>query len=46
LSDSLLEKETLDLNDIIGILGERPFEAKENYKAYISAKELEENVSI
>ncbi len=40
LSDNLLEKETLDLKDIIDILGERPFEPKENYKAYIDAKEI------
>lgn len=40
LSDNLLEKETLDLKDIIEILGERPFPPKENYKAYIDAKEI------
>jgi AFG3 family protein len=35
LSDLLLEKETIDLKQIVSILGERPFEAKENYKAYL-----------
>lgn len=44
LSDALLEKETLDLNDIVGILGERPFEPKENYKSYISAKEIDKGL--
>ena len=44
LSDSLLEKETLDLNDIVAILGERPFEPKDNYKAYITAKEIDNPV--
>ena len=35
LSDFLLEKETIDLKQIVTILGERPFAAKENYKAYL-----------
>jgi hypothetical protein len=35
LSDLLLEKETIDLKQIVSVLGERPFEAKENYKAYL-----------
>ena len=38
LRDSLLEKETLDLNAIIDILGERPFEPKSNFKAYLNTK--------
>ena len=35
LSDLLLEKETIDLKQIVSVLGERPFAAKENYKAYL-----------
>lgn len=35
LSDLLLEKETIDLKQIVGVLGERPFEAKSTYKAYL-----------
>lgn len=35
MSDLLLEKETIDLKQIVSVLGERPFEAKENYKAYL-----------
>jgi AFG3 family protein len=35
LSDLLLEKETVDLKQIVSVLGERPFAAKENYKAYL-----------
>lgn len=35
LSSALLEKETLDLRQISGILGERPFPPKSNYKAYL-----------
>lgn len=38
LRDALLEKETLDLTNIIEILGERPFEPKSNYKAYLNSK--------
>ena len=42
LSKALLEKETLDLQAIIEILGERPFEPKSNYKAYLEYKKEEE----
>lgn len=35
LSDLLLEKETIDLKQIVEVLGERPFEAKSTYKAYL-----------
>lgn len=35
LSDLLLKKETIDLKQIVGVLGERPFEAKSTYKAYL-----------
>ena len=30
-----MKKETLDLNDIIKILGERPFPIKSNFKKYL-----------
>jgi len=42
LSAGLLEKETLDLNAIVGILGERPFAPKSNFKAYLENKKLDE----
>ena len=42
LSEGLLEKETLDLNAIVGILGERPFAPKSNFKAYLENKKLDE----
>ena len=35
LSDRLLEKETLDLNEIIKVLGARPFEPKSSFKAFL-----------
>ena len=35
LSDTLLEKETIDLNMITEILGPRPFPPKANFKAYL-----------
>lgn len=38
LYTALLEKETLDLDNIIEILGERPFAAKSNFKAYLEQK--------
>jgi len=38
LRDTLLEKETLDLNNIIDVLGERPFAPKSNFKAYLNSK--------
>jgi hypothetical protein len=34
LSETLLEKETLDLHSIIKVLGERPFETNANFKDY------------
>jgi len=46
LSNLLLEKETIDLKQIVGVLGERPFAPKSNYKAYleeISKSEEDEN---
>ncbi len=36
LSEALLDKETLDLNDLIQILGERPFPMEEFMKDYLS----------
>ena len=41
LATALLEKETLDLQKIIDILGERPFEPRSNYKAYLDLKRTE-----
>ncbi|CAK65107.1 unnamed protein product (macronuclear) [Paramecium tetraurelia] len=38
LASTLLEKETLDLQKIIEVLGERPFAPKSNYKAYLEIK--------
>jgi len=35
---ALVEKETLDLKQIIAILGERPFPPKQNFKAYLETK--------
>lgn len=42
LSKLLLEKETLDLHAIVSVLGERPFKAKENFRAYLEIKKQEE----
>lgn len=39
LADALLEKETLDLLDIISIIGERPFPLSDSMKDYM--KEIE-----
>ena len=38
----LLEKETLDLRAIITILGNRPFAAKSNFKAYLESKNTQD----
>jgi len=38
LATVLLEKETLDLRAIIDVLGDRPFPAKSNFKAYLEIK--------
>jgi AFG3 family protein len=35
LSDRLLEKETIDLNEILKVLGPRPFEPKSSFKAFL-----------
>lgn len=35
LSDRLLEKETLDLVEIVNILGQRPFEPRSSFKAFL-----------
>jgi len=45
LSQALLEKETLDLQSIIEILGERPFAPKSNYKAYLEYKKAQEETN-
>lgn len=41
LSEVLLKKESLDLHDIVGVLGERPFAPKSNYKAYLELRKVE-----
>jgi AFG3 family protein len=41
LSDSLLEKETIDLTEITRILGKRPFAPKSTFKAYLEEIEAE-----
>lgn len=38
----MLEKETLDLQKIVNILGERPFAPKSNYKAYLDIKRIQD----
>ena len=38
LSERLLEKETIDINDITEILGKRPFEVKGTFKKYLEEK--------
>lgn len=40
LSELLLEKETIDLKQIVSVLGERPFKAKANYKAFLEEVKL------
>jgi len=40
LAEALIEKETLDLDAIVELLGERPFPIKENFKAYLESKTL------
>lgn len=48
LSDRLLEKETLDLTEIVKILGIRPFAPKSSFKAFleeIQRSEEEKNAS-
>jgi AFG3 family protein len=42
LSEALLEKETLDLQAIVQVLGERPFPPKSNFKAYLESKKLQD----
>jgi len=38
MSEALLEKETLDLQAVIQVLGDRPFAPKSNFKAYLEAQ--------
>ena len=42
LSDRLLEKETLDILEIIDILGKRPYPLPENIEHYINEVKLKE----
>jgi hypothetical protein len=39
LSEALLEKETLDLNAIQAILGDRPFPTSDNFNEYLQVKQ-------
>ena len=39
LSEALLETETLDLNQITNVIGERPFEKDESFKEYLEVKQ-------
>lgn len=39
MSEKLMEKETLDLNDIISILGKRPFKNQKSFEDYLKIKE-------
>lgn len=34
-----MEKDTLDLNNIVKILGERPFPSRSNFKDYLETKQ-------
>ncbi|CAK72120.1 unnamed protein product (macronuclear) [Paramecium tetraurelia] len=45
LASTLLEKETLDLQKIIEVLGERPFPPKSNYKAYLEIKKEDQQTT-
>ncbi|CAD8210577.1 unnamed protein product [Paramecium octaurelia] len=45
LASTLLEKETLDLQKIIEVLGERPFPPKSNYKAYLEIKKEDQQTA-
>lgn len=38
LSNALLQHQTLDLNAIVAILGERPFKPKPSFQAYLDTK--------
>lgn len=42
LSEALLKKETLDLQAIVNILGERPFPPKSNFKAYLEVRQAQD----
>lgn len=42
-----MEKETLDLNDIQAILGDRPFPTSDNFKEYLQVRqEVEEERAV
>ena len=46
VSELLLEKETIDINDLIRILGERPFPIKGAFKRFMEEKQRHENLAI
>lgn len=45
LAERLLEKETLDLKELVAVLGDRPFPPKSNYKAYLELKQAQVELS-
>lgn len=38
LAKALLEKDTIDLNGIVELFGDRPFPPKSNFRAYLETK--------
>lgn len=45
MSKALLERETLDLQQIVAVLGERPFEPRANFKAYLDTRKADEELN-
>ena len=45
MSEVLLEKKTIDLKVIVGVLGERPFPPKENFKAYLDVTNMDKELN-
>lgn len=43
MSDKLLEKETLNANDIVDLLGARPFKPHSTYQKYLELFEKKED---
>lgn len=41
LAKALLERDTIDLNGIVELFGERPFPPKSNFRAYLETKKQE-----
>lgn len=38
MSDVLLEKKTIEIGDILGVLGKRPFKLSESFNRYVEEK--------